>query len=121
MLVGTASMMQPEGTATRDSFSFEAWRRTQSISLHRLHHSTAILTDDDPASTDCIDDFDGLTLGKVPPLSDRMKSDAVTKLCQDGEWQPRVIILTTNDLIVSLPNSSDISDKIPLVSPGGEP
>jgi hypothetical protein len=115
MLVGTASMMQSEGAVTRDSLSFQSWRRAQSISLHRHHNSTAFLTEADPA-TDCLDEnFDGLPLGRIPPQSNRMKSDVFRKLCQDGEWRPRIIILTSNDLIVSLPSSSDVSDKIPLV------
>ena len=57
---------------------------------------------------------DQLTLGQLPPEAERLKYEDVSKLCQ-GEWQPRILLLTANDLIISYPGKNQISDKIPLV------
>jgi hypothetical protein len=57
---------------------------------------------------------DELTLGQIPPESERIKCDDVLKLCQ-GEWQTRTLLLTKDDLIIAYPGSRQISDKIPLV------
>ena len=54
-----------------------------------------------------------LTLGKLPPLANRLKEAQVFKLCD--EWQARYLILTASELIISVTDSEDISDKIPLV------
>jgi hypothetical protein len=55
-----------------------------------------------------------LTLGQLPPVTERLKSDDVMKLCQD-EWQPRRLVLTALDLVLTQIDSDSISDRIPLV------
>ena len=54
-----------------------------------------------------------LTLGELPPPCERLKEADVLKLCD--EWQPRFLVLTCSDLMITLPQSQEISDKIPLV------
>ncbi len=54
-----------------------------------------------------------LTLGELPPPSERLKEAEVLKLCD--QWQPRFLVLTSSDLMITLPQSQEISDKIPLV------
>ena len=56
-----------------------------------------------------------LTLGILPPPEQRLKADQVMKLCQD-EWRSRYLVLTAQELVLTLPGSEQISDKIPLVS-----
>jgi hypothetical protein len=60
-----------------------------------------------------------LSLGIIPPPSDQLKSSigqTVMKMCSASEWHPRVLIATSDKLIVSHPGSDEISDQIPLVS-----
>ena len=56
-----------------------------------------------------------LTLGVLPPSDQRLKAEKVMKLCQD-EWRSRFLVLTSKELMLTLPESEQISDKIPLVS-----
>ena len=84
--------------------------------MHRLRNSTSFRRPFEVPNTDPRDEFDGLTFGKVPAIQDRVKSDSVMKLCQDGEWQQRVIFLTSEELVIALLESNDVSDKIPLVT-----
>ena len=63
---------------------------------------------------------DELTLGQLPPEAERIKCDDVFKLCQ-GEWQPRILLMTANDLIIAYPGKNQISDKIPLVPSAPSP
>ncbi len=53
--------------------------------------------------------------GVLPPLELRLKADEVLKLCQD-EWKSRYLVLTAHELMLTLPGSEKISDKIPLVA-----
>jgi hypothetical protein len=99
----------------QDAVSFKTPRRTQSVTMHRIYHSASSKFALDPLNADRMDEFDGLTLGKLPAQHERVKSALVMKLCQDGEWQPRIIILTSDLLIIALPDSNNISDKLPLV------
>ncbi len=56
-----------------------------------------------------------LTHGVLPPEELRLKADEVLKLCQD-EWKSRHLVLTAQELMLTLPGSEKISDKIPLVT-----
>jgi hypothetical protein len=58
--------------------------------------------------------FDDLTLGELPPQSERVNESSVFKLCQ-GDWQERWLVLTSRELVIAFPGSEFISDKIPLV------
>lgn len=99
--------------------------RTRSIKIFSL--SRRDLMDsairESPSNTHSIDevrniyvdecDTNGLTLGELPPRSEMLKESEVFKLCDD--WQPRYLVLTATELMISLRDSKQISDKIPLV------
>ena len=84
---------------------------------------------------------DELSLGKLPDQSEILKASSVMKLCQE-EWQPRCIYLTgkldlldklrtqtlisdkihcdlmpAGAILIAVPDSEDVSDRIPLVRP----
>ena len=61
---------------------------------------------------------EGLTLGVVPPASCHLRNsidERILKLCGESEWQPRTIIVTMNNFIITHPGATDVSDQIPLV------
>ncbi len=62
--------------------------------------------------------IDHMSLGSVPPKSERVKdSDGqkIAKLC-GHEWQPRYLVLTPEMLMITHLGHSEISDQIPLVT-----
>ncbi len=61
---------------------------------------------------------DDMSLGKVPPKSERLKDSEglkISKLCGETDWQPRFLAITATDIIIAHPGHEEISDKIPLV------
>jgi hypothetical protein len=58
-----------------------------------------------------IEDF---TLGKIPDPENQIKSSQLSKLSQ-GQWLPRFVALTKDQLIIGIPGRDTVSDRIPLV------
>ena len=59
-----------------------------------------------------------LSLGTLPSQSERLldsEGRPVEKLCSDLTWQPRVLILTSEMLVIAHPGIDEVSDQIPLV------
>jgi hypothetical protein len=54
-----------------------------------------------------------ITLGRVPPKSERLKDSEglrICKLCGHSDWQPRLLVLTSDKIIMSHPGKDEISD-----------
>ena len=61
---------------------------------------------------------EALSLGKLPPTAERLLDSTGTnvgKLCSDLTWQPRILILTFERLVIAHPGHDEVSDQIPLV------
>ncbi len=61
---------------------------------------------------------DELSLGRLPPKSERLKDSEglkIAKLCGDTDWQPRFLAITAERIIIAHPGHDEISDQIPLV------
>lgn len=60
------------------------------------------------------------SLGKIPSKRSILKSSIgqkIEKLCGQSEWQPRILYITADRLIIVHPDhDKEISDQIPLVS-----
>ena len=63
-------------------------------------------------------DTSSISLGKVPPKASVIKESSgqkIEKLCSHSEWQPRVLWMTVDKLLITHLDEEDISDQIPLV------
>ena len=59
-----------------------------------------------------------ISLGEVPRKELVIKDstgERIEKLCSHSEWQSRVLWMTAENLLISLPGEVDIADQIPLV------
>jgi hypothetical protein len=117
---------------SRGAFSQEVKRGAFSLSfLARASNDVERKKAEDRKNSE--EEDDELSLGKLPDQSERLKGSPVMKLCQE-EWQPRFIYMTgiaicssvrnsflnvfvfpADDLLIAIPGSDDISDRIPLV------
>jgi hypothetical protein len=74
--------------------------------------------DENPPASDQSFVESELSLGRLPPKSERLKdSDGlkISKLCGDSDWQPRFVAITAERIIIAHPGHDEISDQIPLV------
>ena len=61
---------------------------------------------------------EALSYGKLPLPSERLldsEGKSLEKLCSDLTWQPRLLILTSEKLLIAHPGHDEVSDQIPLV------
>jgi hypothetical protein len=75
--------------------------------------------DENPPSQDESFVENELSLGRLPPKSERLKDSEglkIAKLCGDTDWQPRFLAITAERIIIAHPGHDEISDQIPLVS-----
>ena len=63
------------------------------------------------------DEDEDFALGKLPAKEEHICSQALGMLCQ-GEWQPRLLVLSSEFAMICLVGSDDILDKVPLVRRG---
>ena len=73
--------------------------------------------DGNPPSKESLIEND-MTLGKVPPKSERLKDSEglkISKLCGESDWQPRFLAITADRIIIAHPGQDEIADQIPLV------
>ena len=63
-------------------------------------------------------DASRISLGEVPDSASVVKDSSgekIEKLCSHSEWHSRVLWMTTEYLLISIPGEVDVSDQIPLV------
>ena len=64
-------------------------------------------------------DPSSLSLGKIPPQELIIKDSIgqkIEKLCGSSEWQPRMLYITNQFVLITHPDQDEISDQIPLVN-----